>query len=557
MNLRILCSLMLLASTALAQPVISAGGVYNSANYTPAGFANSGVAQGSLFLIFGTGLGPAAVVQATSFPLPKQLGGTSVKVTVGGTSVDAIMAYTLATQVAAILPSTTPVGDGTVAVTYNGETSASAPITVVKSAFGIYALNQGGSGPGVFTDPNFQPNSRQSSQPITVLNSAKPGDLLFIWGTGLGPVMEDETAKAPTVANLPVDVKVYVGGKEAAVSYKGRSGCCVGLDQILFTVPQGVEGCYVPVAVSVDGVVSNFTSISVSSQNRICTDPFGFTSAQLQQLASGRPLKVGQINLQRIGSDITAFGLTIPVRQDSGTATFYNLDQRTLLTTRGLSSIAAFGSCTVLTCRGASCIPDSDTLPTAMLDAGSSITINGPGGSKDMNKNDAGVYAGVFSDIQAALSGGQGYLNPGTYTATGKGGKDAGAFTANLTLPANATWTNKAAISSIDRGTPLNVTWSGGGSNDYVAVFGSSTSKVNNTSTFICTEKASVGQLTVPAWVLSALPASGSISQSGITVPAGFLLLGIYASPATFTAPGLDVGYFSRSIAEGKNVTFQ
>jgi uncharacterized protein (TIGR03437 family) len=48
---------------------------------------------------------------------------------------------------------------------------------------------------------------------------------------------------------MPVDAEVYVGGKRAAVTYKGRSGCCAGIDQIVFTVPEGVEGCYVPVVV--------------------------------------------------------------------------------------------------------------------------------------------------------------------------------------------------------------------------------------------------------------------------------------------------------------------
>src|ERR1700683_1986721 len=86
--------------TAVAKPVITTDMVVSAASYLPSGFPNSGIAQGSIFTVFGSDLGPAAIQVATSFPLQKTLGGTSIKVTVNGTSVDAIMIFTLAGQVA-------------------------------------------------------------------------------------------------------------------------------------------------------------------------------------------------------------------------------------------------------------------------------------------------------------------------------------------------------------------------------------------------------------------------------------------------------------------------
>jgi uncharacterized protein (TIGR03437 family) len=62
-----------------------------------------------------------------------QLGGTAVRATVNGVAKDLILIYTSAKQVAAILPSDTPEGTGTITVTYNGQTSATAPIRVVRS----------------------------------------------------------------------------------------------------------------------------------------------------------------------------------------------------------------------------------------------------------------------------------------------------------------------------------------------------------------------------------------------------------------------------------------
>src|ERR1035438_9796877 len=102
----------LLAGAAHAQPMIT-GGPVNAASYAIAGLPNANIAQGSMFILFGQNLGPAAQANASSFPLPTNLGGTSIVATVGGTAVNAIMLYSNNAQVAAILPSSTPIGAGT------------------------------------------------------------------------------------------------------------------------------------------------------------------------------------------------------------------------------------------------------------------------------------------------------------------------------------------------------------------------------------------------------------------------------------------------------------
>lgn len=97
-------------------PVIT-GGPVNAASYTLRGLPGFGIAQGSMFVLFGTNLGPSSLLQVSAFPLPTILGGTFIRAIVGGTAVDAIMLYTSASQVAAILPSNTPVGNGTLRLT--------------------------------------------------------------------------------------------------------------------------------------------------------------------------------------------------------------------------------------------------------------------------------------------------------------------------------------------------------------------------------------------------------------------------------------------------------
>src|SRR5688572_22937222 len=87
----------LLVSSGFAQPVVATGGVVNAASYSLPGLPNSFIAQGSMFLVFGTNLGTASDLSALHFPLPTSQGllGTSIQVTVGSsTPVNAIMVYT-------------------------------------------------------------------------------------------------------------------------------------------------------------------------------------------------------------------------------------------------------------------------------------------------------------------------------------------------------------------------------------------------------------------------------------------------------------------------------
>jgi len=90
------------------------------------GIADFVIAQGSIFLIYepGSDLLPTANASVTS-----------TSVTVGSTAVDAFLIYTSPTQVAAVLPSQTPVGAGQSSVTYQGATSTFEPVQIVVRHF--------------------------------------------------------------------------------------------------------------------------------------------------------------------------------------------------------------------------------------------------------------------------------------------------------------------------------------------------------------------------------------------------------------------------------------
>ena len=170
--------------------------VGNSASYAPS------IAQGSIFVVFGYQLGPDQLVQAPKYPLETALADTTVHVTVGGTTVLCPMVYTSYGQVAAILPSATPAGEGIVSITYRGQQTYPSTITVVKNGFGIYTTSAVGSGPGSITGADYALN--------TFAHAAKPRDLLVLWGTGLGPAPGDDGA-GPQPGVQFDDVSVYIG----------------------------------------------------------------------------------------------------------------------------------------------------------------------------------------------------------------------------------------------------------------------------------------------------------------------------------------------------------
>ena len=172
-------------------------------------------------------------------------------------------------------------------VTYKGQKSAPAPILVTRSNFGIFTLNKTGSGPAVARN-----TTADSQKTNSFTESARPGQTVVIYGTGLGPVEFDETNPA-VIQNLNLNVEVFVGGRKANVLYKGRSSCCSGGDQIDFVVPDSVAGCYTPVVVTVDGAISNFATIAVEPEGKPCSNPGGIPAAELDRLQSSGSLPAG------------------------------------------------------------------------------------------------------------------------------------------------------------------------------------------------------------------------------------------------------------------------
>ena len=174
------------------------------------------IAQGSMFIVFGESLGPAQLVQASSYPLNNQLAGTSITVMSGTAILSCPMVYTAFGVAAAILPSNTPPGAATVTLTYNGQPSPfPARFTVAPSAVGIYTTTSSGLGPGVFTALD----GTEKNFTIT----AKPNEAVTAWATGLGPITGGDNVLPSSFPNFP-NVQVFVGSQMANLDLRGTLG---------------------------------------------------------------------------------------------------------------------------------------------------------------------------------------------------------------------------------------------------------------------------------------------------------------------------------------------
>jgi uncharacterized protein (TIGR03437 family) len=525
-----------LVLTASGAPRLSAApsiqGVMNAASNIA---FNSPVAQGAVFVIKGSGLGPADLSVSTAPFQNTNLDGTSVAVTVGSTTVNALMYYTSDKQVAALLPSNTPTGLASFTVTYNGQTSPPATHGVAASNVGILTLDSSGQGPAIITYPDYglvsAAKAANCGGPNTACGAANPGDTVTLWGTGLGPVTGDDASGAGLGQSMPnIPLTVWLGGVDAPVSYQGRSGCCVGLDQIVFTVPNNVPtGCAVPLVVQIGtttNTVSNTAVIPVASGSRDCTPSnAAFRSANIEQAVIAGPVTFGTLELDKGSKDQAKLTFAGIPSYPSGSQPFFDswIDDQPI------------GTCLVKV-NGQDDYLFNNLVP---LDAGSSFTVKGPGGTM--------TVPATPGQTQATLSSTGSFLVPGIYTISGTGGKDVGPFSATIAIPAQPTLGSPASANNltVTRSNGMTVTWSGADPNGHVEIelISALDSSFNTAATAFCKAPASAGTFTVPSYVLLALPTGNFTSLAlGPGDAQG-------AASALFTATGLGIGFVQSFVA--------
>jgi uncharacterized protein (TIGR03437 family) len=509
-------------------PVSGGGGgptitnVLNNSSLTPPGFPNSGLTPSTLFHIFGNNMatpGTIPVLQDSTKGLPLTLNGTSISVSVNGTKVQPAIYYSSPTDVAGVLPANTPIGSGTLTVTYNNQ-SVSANIQVVPTAFGFDTYN----GAAVATDA-------VSGALITYTNSAQPGETLLFWGTGVAADPNHSDTVGGSNDSLSMPVTIYVGGVQANVVFTGAL-FYPGVQGFGLTIPSGVpSGCFVPVvAITGSGanqVVSSTPTLPIMPGGGTCSDSlFGINGGSIGTLGSQNTVKTGTLLIGQgsFNSQVT----------DLGVASFYSIPGASYAGSSGLVSI---GGCVVTETVPNLNLPGTTVTPTP-LDAGT-ISVQGPVGTYNLSSLTKGSY-------QAQLPAGAIPATGGSFVFTGKGGADVGAFTGTVTLPNPVlTWTNQNAAATIQRSQGLLVTWTGGSANTYVLITGGSSAN-GAFASFLCYAPQGAGGFTVPSYITSALPAgTGVVTVENAT------------TFSTFTASGLDFGYGFGYVSASVQATWQ
>lgn len=500
--------------------------VQNNYSYLLPDAPNYGIAPGALFIITGTNLAntTVAVLQSSAPPgIPLALNGASLSVTVNGVTTQPGIYYAISTQIAAVLPSSTPVGTGTITVTYNGVASKPASITVVPSAMGFDTYYQTGVGLGVATDFSYNV--------FNYTNSAQPGQNIILWGSGLGANTADsDTVFTSTPHAVKVPLTIYIGGIQATIIYAGGSGY-PGLNQIDVTIPASVStGCNVSVAAVSGGIVSNIFTLPINAGGGVCSDPLlGINGTMLSNLLSQSTVNVGYV--------------AITTNQEASDANA--LFVRLLGNFQGLwdyleTPLTSAGSCVLLPSQVA-------VAAVAFLDAGT-MTITGPLGTSQLatvanpSVNSESYHLQMSASFFPATGG--------SFTFSGSGGQTSGlslgAFTSTISYSNPLNWTNKATSSYITRSQGLTITWTGGAPNSLVGVQGSWTSADGNDSAnFFCNALASAGEFTIPPYVLMAMPAgNGSLGVGNGTVQ-------------TVSIPGLDFGIMLAGMSYSINAVYQ
>jgi uncharacterized protein (TIGR03437 family) len=461
----------------------------------------------------------------------------SLSISQGPTTVDVLPAFVSPGQINAILPSNAPLGWVTLRVSYNGAVSNPARLFVVENSVGLFAVNSGGFGPGIVQ--NFV---SQAEQPVNSLaRTARPGQVVTLWGTGLGAAPFADNV-APQAVSLDVQVEVLIGGKRGRVLYSGRTPCCAAIDQFVFEVPADAPaGCYVPVAVRTRGasastaVVSNTVTMAIEGAGGECRDA---QNPLTEQFRRGGKVALAHLVREQMHVDVrtaapfdvTHDALLAAFRTEAGSEFYFNT----------VTALPPAGTCTVYGGAAASVFEAGSPFAPrgTAIDVGSPVTVTA--GPRSVAAATGPGFEGSFLTVLGRRGLVEGMSPPildgGPFSIAVPGGGLLGAFTAVLENVNPVNWTNREETAEIRRGADLTVRWTGDpGAGRGVMVLGlSEQTSTNAVSGFACLAPAGAASFTVPAYVIQALPASDAaepyasarISVGNVPLSAGPAVVG-------------------------------
>jgi uncharacterized protein (TIGR03437 family) len=220
--------------------------ITNAASFQP-----GAIAPGEIITIFGSGMGPSALV-TSKLTDPGRLDSNLEQSLVYFDGIAAPLVYTSANQLAAVVPySVAGQETTTVEVEYKGIRSPAVPMRVARSAPAIFTLSASGQAAALNQDGSIN----------SVDNGAEPGSVVALYATGEGqtdPPGVDGKLALEVYPKPVLPVSVRVNGEYAKVLYAGAApGLVAGAMQVNIQLPAGLpRGVAVPVVLIVGEVAS-------------------------------------------------------------------------------------------------------------------------------------------------------------------------------------------------------------------------------------------------------------------------------------------------------------
>ncbi len=253
---------------------IASGGVVNAASF------EAPISPGTLFSIFGSGLA-TGTKEGFALPFPTNWNGTSVRLN----GVECPLVYVSPTQINAQVPSTISPGRGMVQVLQNGVVF-SEPIDIVAASPGIFVRNGERQAIVQALDGGLRGPD----------NPAAPGDIVTLYGTGIGsisPALATGEIASPNLSRATLPFSATIDGLPAEVQFLGLAPGFLALMQINMRIPYGIRaGNDIPFVLTINGVSSRPTYLSVRSAV-LRTVEIRFTNKLLnpvQILANDQPI---------------------------------------------------------------------------------------------------------------------------------------------------------------------------------------------------------------------------------------------------------------------------
>ena len=529
------------------------------------------VAPGSLVVVRGASLGPVNAVRAQP-PYATTLGpyGVVLRSVATGEESRAYMVSVASSVTVAVLPSSLTEGEYDLLYLNGALRSRPLRFRVVPRSFSLFSVTGDGAGPA---------DAVAGDKPVGFLSPAKPGQIITLTGTGLGPVAGADNQAAEQA--VEVELELRIGKAIVKPIYTGRSPTAAGVDQLRFALPAEAEaeigdGCYVPVRVKINEVFSNLVTIAKMDTADRCPHPLGLSEAALKKVDSGQPLTQGNFWIGATVLDAELDGEITRERVENAGGTFFLGTGNHLLKAAGESGPIGLapGECSTSTVAlSASDIESIDDLllpilvgstfqPPAALDGGARALLTAPSGRQALLAPSLTAQSGTLQTILADVEDVRPVaIAPGEWQIQWQGGSQIATGIAKLNVKEAdpLSWTQ--ALPPIDAAQELPLTWSTQGldENSTLYLSGLFLAPVENTialGSLSCKLAGNATSFTIPEAVMKSLPRTPA-GGLALLVLEGRTAVAPFSANYRAVAGQLDYGAFDQRFSVVKLRSYQ